>query len=289
METKIINRITASLRKKSSQYYYGGLPDFAILGAQKAGTTALYDYLSLHPGILPSRVKEVHFFDRYESREKGLSWYTSYFPNERRKEIERGRLGYSPLSGEATGAYLFHPQVPRLFRDLSEKTTFSPKLIVLLRDPVWRALSHYQHNRRRKNREDLSFHDAVLAEDDRISADIERLHKDYNFQPASLMTYSYASRGLYMEQIERWLNYFPKHSFLFLSSSELKQNPKVTVESVFSFLGLPSFDIGMVEGKHVAEYKREIDSKTMTYLYRKVSQDSARLFEFLGRDLWCLK
>ena len=129
------------------------LPDFLILGAQKAGTTALYSYLRKHPSIIGPSWKEVSYFDRHYAR--GPAWYRGNFPNKLRT---RGAL-----VGEASPSYLFHPLGPRRVRELVPEA----RLVALLRDPVDRALSHYNHERA-LGREPLSFEDALAAEDDRL-------------------------------------------------------------------------------------------------------------------------
>src|SRR6266480_7948081 len=137
-------RATASLRP---------LPDFLILGAQKAGTTALYAYLRQHPEITGPSWKEVSFFDRHYAR--GEAWYRGNFPNSLRA---RGKL-----VGEASPSYLFHPLAPERVAGLVPEA----KLIALVRNPVDRAYSHYQHEVA-LGREPLSFEDAVAAEYERL-------------------------------------------------------------------------------------------------------------------------
>src|SRR5436189_26280 len=122
------------------------LPDFLILGAQKAGTTALYAYLRWHPQVTGPSFKEVSFFDRHYAR--GERWYRAHLPVRRRAVV-----------GEASPSYLFHPLAPeRVARMLPEA-----RLIALLRNPVDRAFSHYQHEVA-LGREQLSFEDALAGE-----------------------------------------------------------------------------------------------------------------------------
>ncbi len=115
----IYRRLTSGSRR---------LPDFIILGAQRAGTSSLYYYLSQHPQILPAVRKELHFFDDHYRR--GLGWYRSQFPT-------RGARG--TITGEATPYYLSHPHAPARIQRLLPQA----RLIVLLRNPVERAISHY--------------------------------------------------------------------------------------------------------------------------------------------------
>src|SRR5215208_8528317 len=115
------------------------LPDFLILGAQKAGTTALYAYLRWHPQITGPSFKEVSFFDRHYAR--GERWYRAHLPMRR-----------SSIVGEASPSYLFHPLAPERVAQMLPNA----RLVALLRNPVDRAFSHYQHEVA-LGREPLSF------------------------------------------------------------------------------------------------------------------------------------
>lgn len=125
------------LRRTLIEHGYCVRPRFLIIGAQKAGTTSLFDYLSHHPYLVPSRQKEVCFFSNDELYQKGEAWYHSHFPMPYR--VLKGSLAY-----EATPEYLFYPQCPeRIFQ-----YNAGMKLIIILRDPVERAYSAWNMYRR---------------------------------------------------------------------------------------------------------------------------------------------
>jgi hypothetical protein len=107
------------------------LPAFIIVGTQKGGTSSLYSYLCTHPEVWPATKKEVHFFDNHFSETE--EWYRSHFPSRLKLKLT-GRI-----TGEASPYYLFHPLAPRRMADVAPKA----KLIMLLRNPVKRAISHY--------------------------------------------------------------------------------------------------------------------------------------------------
>src|SRR5437868_6286833 len=109
------------------------VPDFIIIGAQKGGTTSLYNYLITHPGIAPIYVKEPHFFDT--SFSKGLVWYRSHFPTRLEKYYAQHFHKLDFITGEASPYYLFHPLAP----ERVAKTLPHVKLILVLRNPVDRA------------------------------------------------------------------------------------------------------------------------------------------------------
>src|SRR2546423_14798695 len=134
------------------------LPSFLILGAQKAGTTALYAYLRWHPGVTGPAWKEVSYFDRHYRR--GVHWYRGHFP------LRPG----DRLVGEARPGDPLHPLPPERVR----ATVPDAKLIALLRDPVDRALSHYHHEVA-LGREPPTFEEAIEAEPERTRGEEERL------------------------------------------------------------------------------------------------------------------
>ena len=95
------------------------LPDFLVIGAQKAGTTALYAYLRWHPAVLGPSWKEVSFFDRHYRR--GERWYRGQFPNALRVAAAGRRAGGHAIVGEASPSYLFHPLAPERVRSLAPR------------------------------------------------------------------------------------------------------------------------------------------------------------------------
>lgn len=136
------------------------LPAFLIIGTQKGGTTSLHDLLDHHPDVAMSVPKEVHYFDLNYRR--GERWYRAAFAFPR-----AGRV-----CGEATPFYLLHPHVPpRVARDLPDV-----KLVAMLREPVARTYSSWQHSCR-KGLEDLSFAEALAREGERTDAAWERLER----------------------------------------------------------------------------------------------------------------
>lgn len=279
--------VVVNIKSLKRNFRKGSLPDFIIIGAQKSGTTALYEYISQHPGIITASRKEVHFFDRPLSRHKGISWYKKFFPNLSYKCALEDNLGHKVMSGEATGAYLFHPLVPQLIYQLVTNQEHKLKFIVLLREPISRAFSHYNHNLRYPNREQKSFHEAIILEDDRISGEIEKLRMDSNYHPTKLLRYSYAKRGFYMEQLERWMQYFDKQDFLIVPSLELLKNPNETTNSVFEFLQLPKYQALLTNPRHVGDYKKDhILPETYNFLKSKLENENLKLNKFLGKKFW---
>jgi hypothetical protein len=212
------------------------LPDFLIIGAQRAGTATLYYNLIRHPCVLAALRKEVHFFDLESWR--GLRWYRGHFPTRRAMEAGRRRHG-AALTGEATPYYLFHPAAPSRVA----ATLPAARLIVLLRNPVDRAYSHYQREVR-KGRESLSFTEALAREAERLEGDDARLLADPRYRSVPHRQYSYRSRGVYIRQLRAWTAVFPRDRFLLMESEQLFGDPRRAFADVAAFLGLPEWDPG---------------------------------------------
>jgi hypothetical protein len=240
------------------------LPDFIVIGGQKCGTTFLYRYLSAHPTILPSTRKEVHFFDLNFS--KGMNWYRSHFP------LKFFKGGF--FTGEASPAYLFYPYVPQRIKNVLPQV----KLIALLRNPVDRAYSHYQHEVRWK-RETLSFEEALAQESERIQGGL------VNDQPTlAYHHFSYLKRGLYAEQIPYWLDVFPREQLLILRSEDLFENPAGIFREVLTFLRVPAWELPADYAIPNRSKGDPISPEVRRQLVDYFHSHNRRLYELLGRD-----
>lgn len=203
-------------------------PDFVIIGTQRGGTTSLHAYLSAHPQVHTPATKELHFLtDRFA---RGRDWYIGQFPS----HLELGNL-----TGESTPYSLFHPLAPQRLRAIAPDA----KLIVLLRNPVDRAYSHYLMEQARGD-EPLSFPAALDAEAARLAGKEERLVADPTYVSAPHKHASYVARGDYAPQLERWFATYPREQFLILRSEDLYARTAETFARVTSFLGLPPVETG---------------------------------------------
>jgi len=140
---------------------------------------------------------------------------------------------------EATPDYLFDPRAPKRSAALLPDA----KCIVMLRDPVERAYSHYHHNVR-LGQESLGFREAIEAEDERLAHDREVLQRDPTEQDSQdrvlhYRRFSYVSRGQYADQISRWFDHYPRDQFLFLMADDLFSRPKETLHTILDFVDLP--------------------------------------------------
>ena len=245
------------------------LPDFLILGAQKAGTTALYAYLRRHPDITGPSWKEVSYFDRHYAR--GPSWYRGNFPNLLRSRGE--------LVGEASPSYLFHPLGPERVKELVPEA----RLIALVRNPVDRALSHYNHELA-LGRESLSFEEALAAEEERLDGEVERLCADPRYFSRAWWSHTYKARGRYAEQLERWLEAFPREQLLILPSEELLAEPEQAHARVLEFLGAAPQALDAYPRVFERQYEG-MRPNTRAELACYFAEPNRRLYELLGRDL----
>jgi hypothetical protein len=253
------------------------LPGFLILGAQKAGTTALYAYLRRHPAVMGPSWKEVSFFDRHFVR--GPTWYRGQFPNSVRVELLRRRLGVEPLSGEATPSYLFHPLAPERVAALLPGV----RLIALLRNPIDRTYSGYQHEVALR-RERLSFEEALEREESRTAGEVEKLVADPRYFSYAWWNYTYRARSLYAEQLERWFAVFPRERLLILQTEELGADPAAAYGRVLDFLGLPPHRLGSYPRIYDRDYA-PMRPETRKRLAEEFAEPNARLYELIGRDL----
>lgn len=276
LPAEVIPRVPEPLRKvgRNAVWTFGRLtarrrplPDFLVIGAQKAGTTALYAYLRWHPGIAGPSWKEVSFFDRHWWR--GEAWYRGQFP------LRAGER----LVGEASPSYLFHPLAPERARSLVP----GAKLVALLRDPVDRAYSQYQHEVA-LGREALSFEDALAAEDERLVGEVERLIADPRAFSRAWWDHTYTARGRYAEQLERWLEAFPSEQLLVVRTEDLGERPAETYASILAFLGAAPHQLPDYPRVFDRDYE-PMRAETRAALAATFAEPNRRLEALLGREL----
>jgi hypothetical protein len=243
------------------------LPSFVIIGGMKCGTTSLYQYLVQHPGVEQGFREEVHYFDLNYGR--GLPWYRAHFPRKGKD---------APMAGDDSPYYLYHPLVPRrVATDLPDA-----KLIVLLRNPVDRAYSHYNHEHRR-GRENLPFEQALDEEARRLEGEEERMEADGSYISFNHQRYSYMARGRYAEQLTRWFDHIPRERFLVLKSEEMFKDPRSTFDRTLEFLDLPPMTLEGFDVFNPGGYP-SMDEKTHKRLEDHFQGPNEDLHRLLGRS-----
>jgi hypothetical protein len=235
-------------------------PAFMIIGTQKGGTTSLYRYLDKHDDVSMASKKEVHFFDFFWF--KGLDWYLAHF-------ALRGEVAQT---GEASPTYLFHPEAPRRIHAVFPEV----KLISLLRNPVDRAYSHHQMEFRR-GIDPLSFEEAIDQEPERLR------ESNPDIRDGNWRRFSYVSRGIYVEQLARWLEVFPREQFLIIKSEDFFREPGRHFDQVLQFLELPACPLPEYRSHNTQSYA-EMRPETRTHLARYYEPYNRQLYDLLGRD-----
>ena len=235
-------------------------PTFIIIGTQKGGTTSLQRYLDRHDDVIMAFKKEVHFFDFFSF--KGPDWYLAHFP----------LRGEAAQTGEASPTYLFHPEAPRRVHEAFPQV----KLIALLRNPIDRAYSHHQMEFRRGN-DPLSFEEAIAQEPERLRG------SNPDLAAGNWRRFSYLSRGIYVEQMARWLKHFPREQFLLIKSEEFFREPGRHFDQVLQFLGLPSRPLPRYRSHNAHAYV-PMRPETRTRLARYYEPYNRQLYDLVGRD-----
>ncbi|GAU98741.1 hypothetical protein RvY_09849 [Ramazzottius varieornatus] len=182
------------------------LPQAIIIGVKKGGTRALLEYIRMHPQVRAPG-SEMHFFDRHY--ERGIDWYRNQMP------LTSG----SQITIEKTPSYFVTRDVPKRVYQMDKKM----KLIIVVRDPITRAISDYTQARS-KGRSNRDFHEMAF----------------YSNGTHRLLDTSWGALriGLYSQHLDKWLKYFPLEQMLFVSGEELIHNPVGQMDKVQEFLGL---------------------------------------------------
>ncbi len=199
------------------------MPNFLIVGAAKAGTTSLYEYLRQHPEIFMPEWKELSFFIGDPSgplhKVKKARYYFKVFADAQ---------GYKAV-GEASTSYLFDEAAAGIIRDQLGEI----KIIIILRDPVAMSYSLYNHQVRKEGETCSTFESALTAEEGRRkSADFRQ--RCYGWHA----NYYYYHRGLYFEQVKRYLDTFGEERVKIILFDELAAATVKAVQNVYKFLGV---------------------------------------------------
>lgn len=254
------------------------LPDFLIVGAQKAGTTMLYEHLCGSPLVCRARDKELHFFDWHYNYRRGLDWYRRCFPTQQSLEALRPAHHCRGITGEASPYYLFHPLAPeRAAAALPEA-----KIIILLRNPIDRTLSHYEHAVR-AGWEGRSLESAIDGEPERMRLLTEEVIRRPTKDVRAHELHSYLSQGMYEPLIQRWLSRWAPERVLILQSERYFVDAIGTMEEVQSFLGLPVHSVVTPGALNAGSSDRSTSPEIRSRLADFFAPHNEELFRLLGR------
>jgi Sulfotransferase domain len=250
------------------------LPDFLIVGAQRAGTTSLYRYLCAHPAVVPAVLeKGVHYFDM--SPRRSVGWYRARFPTSSSRAKATREAGVPAITGEASPYYLFHPSVPAR----AHAVVPDARIIVMLRDPAVRAHSHHQHELER-GFERLPFELAVEREALRLDMDPAAIDED-SAAAFRHQHFSYLARGRYLEQLERWYAEYPPERVHVMISEEFFAEPERAFLAVQRFLGLPEHRLDQYEIHNARSYPA-MPERTRRFLVEHFAEPNDALRRRLG-------
>jgi len=231
----------------------GKLPDFLIIGASRCGTSSLFMNLLQHPQLDGPSCKEVHFFNKTKRYNCGIEWYKNRFP-----ETKNNTLCF-----EASPAYFHKPiSVGRIFKHLP-----NCKFILLLRNPVDRAISYYS---RWKTTDELWNPHELTAKNP---------------------CHGIVATGIYIQTLRRWFDYFARDRFLIIKSDDFFEDERKIITQCFDWLGVESIDIEKPlffdqKGKKRkwVPYQREVPDDVKEHLREFFKPYNQELYQFLGRD-----
>jgi hypothetical protein len=204
-------------------------PDFLVIGAARAGTTALHSFLRQHPGIFLPRVKEPNYFayagQTPDCRGPGADFINNSVTDAAAYAALFAAAPAGAVRGEASPLYLFEPAAPRNIRDLAPAT----RMIAVLRNPVEQAFSHFMYATRLRIETEPDFTRALGLEDERLAQ---------GWQPL----FGYSRFPRYGEQLQRYLDLFPRSQFLIRTYEDFQRDPAGLLAEVFAFIGVdPGF------------------------------------------------
>ncbi|MEM8642141.1 MAG: sulfotransferase [Cyanobacteria bacterium P01_G01_bin.54] len=205
------------------------LPTFLLLGAPKAGTTALYHALGQHPQVFMSTIKEPHFFAFANAQaalfkgprdERGeLTTHSVTDPSAYKGLFQAAPTGMA--RGEASTMYLYYPQVPERIVQYCPDA----KLVAILRNPIERGFSHFLHLRRDGREWLTDFNQALAAEPER---------RTQGWSPS----WHYWAVGQYAEQLPRYWQQFPREQLRICLYEDWQQDPTAFLEDLAMFIGV---------------------------------------------------
>jgi len=232
--------------------------DFIVVGAQKSGTSALHHYLLQHPELSLSNVKEVHYFDNESEflSEPNYDNYHKFFT-----EFDNNKL-----HGELTPIYIYWRESIRRIYEYNKKM----KIIIVLRNPIHRAYSHWNMERS-KDKEWLSFYEALTIERLRLEEALPLQHR----------VFSYVDRGYYSKQIKNVWKYFKKENVLILRHELLKYQAPSVLSTIAGFLEISDFPNIENANVHQGDYNAPMNSESRKYLIEAFKNEIHNIEEML--------
>jgi hypothetical protein len=250
------------------------LPDLVLVGAQRSGTTALTEALYRMPMVArPRRGKGSHFFSLNYWR--GWKWFQGQFPTRAHADRVWRETGHPLTVFDACPYYLFHPcAIERMAAELPDA-----KVLVMLRDPVTRAESHYHHSVA-NGHEDLSLGAAIAAEKERLAGEADRIRADPRYVPVAHEHHSYVSKGHYAEQMRRLFDLIPREQVLVTAAESFYADPDAILRRLTDWLDLPAVSLDLADNRNAHSYRPDLEVRRA--LAERFSGPNEELFALLG-------
>lgn len=255
-------------------------PDFVIVGAQRCGTTSLFRALAKHPAMMSNVLdaKGVHYFDT--DFDRGLAWYLAHFPSQADRDAHQAKVQQQPVVGEASPYYLFHPAgAERMAQAIPDA-----KLVVLLRNPVKRAISHHLHMVWEGHEPIEDIDKALDLESSRLSGIEAQLLADPTLVSRPHQHFSYMARGHYADQLERLFAHFDRDQVLVMATETMTGNSESSMDTIQTFLGLEPNPVTAL-GKRNASASFKPRAETIERLEAEFAESNKRLADLLDIEI----
>ncbi len=251
------------------------LPNFFIVGANKAGTTSLYYYCSQHPEIFMAKAKEPMFFTantpprEQENINKAdkFDLYYQYFTLQ--EYLGLFETATEPIRGESSTIYLSHPDAAVWIRKISPDS----KIVAILRNPIERAISDFEFQTKVNQTEKRTLSQAM---NDSLNKRIDPSHQDLVFGNLSKSPGRYVNLGLYSSQIKRYKQYFPEKQLFIADYEEYNTDTINFVKKIYSFLEVSDFTPNAnrlnTSGKSKPEVEKDLMSKMKDFFRDDIKQ-----------------
>lgn len=223
-------------------------PDFMVIGAMKAATSAIYNYISRHSRVLERNPKEIHFFSKAYVYQEGWNWYLSQFAIKQKIVSDR-----DIIVGEASPSYISDPNAAGKIKQAFPNI----KIVASLRNPTDRAISHYHHQVKRVKDETREITEAFSPEEIAKSIEAIKLFGGDEFalrRRGNWRTSRYLYNGLYALQLRTWLEVFPPEQLLILDFHQLEKEPDIFLDKLFTFLDLQDEMLNDVQKVYANSY-----------------------------------
>ncbi len=250
------------------------MPKLFLIGAQKSGTSSLYNALIQHRNIIPSKTKEMFYFGNDINFAKGLNYYKAFFATSLFEKNYNRRNKVNAFCCDASTDSFENPFAPERIK----KCVPDAKIILMLRNPVQRAFSHYKMSVK-LGFEKADFSTALKFEQQRILNDVDLLtHGDHLL----FKRLAYCKRGEYYRYIEPWFLHFKRDHILVLKSEDYFLNPSDVFKNVEQFLKINNSKNINFKPVNVSTLDNKISKQDQDQLNNHYKEWNKKLFQFLN-------